>query len=886
MALPDPRKSRAVLIGIGDYAHADLTAMPAAATGAGHMARLLRDPSIWGLPHEHVTVLGTDTTQERILTTVRDAALATEDTLVVYFAGHGLRDPGERLHLALVDADPDYPQIGTLPYRQLRDLLRQAGYRAKHRITVLDCCYSGIAGGMSHATAPNRDELATALDEHTHDGGDEAQHGVDEDGHGDCVLTSAPPQSRSFVRPGAPFPEFTGELIATLEAGITGVGPVITLEHAWLRIRDRMRGRNSPEPQLFAQNNATRHIHFLNRAPHDRGEQYTAAPDPAPGPSAAHLAARDEAERAARAIPDVCSSMSRLAEIAATTVTVDPDKARQLADEVIQAGRENTDPAQRAPLLARAAACLVSLDPPRARHLVDEAEGIILGITDPEARVSGLASLADAVAATDRDRATWLLEKAEEALHSLPDTRQKAYELRRLAYSGVLDEEPEWHQRLKDESKHLEKVVKQSELFAEASRNSPEGSRRAGEARAATDLRWKAMELVKIADDLYGSRYQHQAVELLEEAERAIRGIGPSEREEKAQALNELTGVLPRCVGWVARTIPNRVIDLTARVRHAVNDLADQAQDDQMINIAWALAAIADNLAETEPHRAVELIREAQSIAPRHGRRRHFLDQAIAEALTNAGQGLAPLDAEQAVSLAREALDTARTLDNDLHRVLTEASAVRALAHAGQHLARTDPDRAEDLLRESESLAQRLPEPNRTDAMGSVTWALADAGEALAGTDPNRVDTFLRRSERLARDLSEERRSLCLSFIANALTKTGESLVGSDPDRAAGYAREAERIARQIKDQRGRDSALETIVQLYAEIVEHRPAYAGRALRTTEDITDGLWKSIALMDLAKKLALADTEHAERIAQEITNPAHRASALTEIAKAWL
>jgi hypothetical protein len=46
----------------------------------------------------------------------------------------------------------------------LRDLIRQAGYRAKHRVTVLDCCYSGIAGGMSPG-APTRDDLATALDE-------------------------------------------------------------------------------------------------------------------------------------------------------------------------------------------------------------------------------------------------------------------------------------------------------------------------------------------------------------------------------------------------------------------------------------------------------------------------------------------------------------------------------------------------------------------------------------------------------------------------------------------------------------------------------------------------------------------------------------------------
>ncbi|RIH60732.1 hypothetical protein D3C59_16240 [Streptomyces sp. SHP22-7] len=258
-----------------------------------------------GLPEDNVITLVSGTTRERILTAVRDAALATEDTLLVYFAGHGLRDPGERLHLALTDADPDFPQIGTLPYRQLRDLIRHAGHRARHRVTVLDCCYSGIAGGMSHATAPTRDELATALDEptdgdgtHPHGdaGGGEADavppHPADEDRYGDCVLTSAPAESRSFVRPGARYPEFTGELIATLEAGIAGGGPVISLERTWRRVRDRMRARRSPEPQQFAHNSATHHIHFLNRSPHAQGEPGAGAPAPVPPPVRAPSQAR------------------------------------------------------------------------------------------------------------------------------------------------------------------------------------------------------------------------------------------------------------------------------------------------------------------------------------------------------------------------------------------------------------------------------------------------------------------------------------------------------------------------------------------------------------------------------------------------------------------
>ncbi|MFJ3830082.1 telomere-associated protein Tap [Streptomyces sp. NPDC090046] len=269
MPVPDPIESRAVLIGIDGFTHPDLEPLPAAAAGARRLADLLRDPSVWGLPAAHVTVLGADASVSQVLGAVRDAALEATETLFVYFAGHGLRDRDERLYLALAEADADHPQIGTLPYRMLRDVLRQAGYRARHRVTVLDCCYSGLAGAMSGAGVPTRVDLAHALEEAEHPdggGGGGAGQAPDADDYGDCVLTSAPPTRRSFVPPGARFPEFTGELIALLERGIAGGGPELSLEDAWRSVRRRMRERGSPEPQQFAQNAVAARIRLRNRA--------------------------------------------------------------------------------------------------------------------------------------------------------------------------------------------------------------------------------------------------------------------------------------------------------------------------------------------------------------------------------------------------------------------------------------------------------------------------------------------------------------------------------------------------------------------------------------------------------------------------------------------
>ncbi|MGW0220496.1 caspase family protein [Streptomyces tendae] len=255
--LPDPQASRAVLVGLDTYA--GMTSLPAAAHGTRRLSKLLRD--LWGLPGSHITVLGAEASADGILSAVRDAAEATRDTLVVYFAGHGLRDQeGENLYLCLAGADPNYPQVGTVAYRDLRRVLRTAGASARYRLTVLDCCYSGLAGAMSPHGRATRDELARALGESATPGSDPWED------YGDVVLTSAPHDRQSFALPGATYPEATGELIKILERGIPGEGPELSVTLAWQRVRRRLLERGSPAPQQFAQNTVADYLCFPNRA--------------------------------------------------------------------------------------------------------------------------------------------------------------------------------------------------------------------------------------------------------------------------------------------------------------------------------------------------------------------------------------------------------------------------------------------------------------------------------------------------------------------------------------------------------------------------------------------------------------------------------------------
>ncbi|WP_369203046.1 hypothetical protein [Streptomyces sp. PU-14G] len=81
-----------------------------------------------------------------------------------------------------------------------------------------------------------------------------------------------------------------------------------------------------------------------------------------------------------------------------------------------------------------------------------------------------------------------------------------------------------------------------------------------------------------------------------------------------------------------------------------------------------------------------------------------------------------------------------------------------------------------------------------------------------------------------------------------------------------------------------RDHGLFYVAGLQAELVKHRPAYADRAIRTAESITDDGLKSVTVRNVAIALAPADTEHAERIAQNVTDAGDRVGALAAIAEA--
>ncbi|MES4909183.1 MULTISPECIES: caspase family protein [unclassified Streptomyces] len=228
---PDGELSRVVLLGTAEYQSAELTSLPAVRGNLAGLRAALTDPDRGLLLPSHCRVLGDG---EPVATPAVGAALATAaqeatDLLLVYYAGHGLLDEDGRLYLSLTDTDPDNVGFSAIPVELILRLVGRA--RAKARVLILDCCFSGRAVA---AMASRRSIVAGQLEL-----------------SGTYTLTSTTHTAPSFAPPGEPHTAFTGALLRAL----TGPEP-LTLDGIHAFIDAELAGRGLPRPQRRAVNAA------------------------------------------------------------------------------------------------------------------------------------------------------------------------------------------------------------------------------------------------------------------------------------------------------------------------------------------------------------------------------------------------------------------------------------------------------------------------------------------------------------------------------------------------------------------------------------------------------------------------------------------------------
>ncbi|MGW7381823.1 caspase family protein [Streptomyces sp. NPDC054794] len=209
MGLPDPGRSRAVLIGTRSYAaNSALGELPGVTGNLVRLGRLLT--TMTGLTTDNCRTLLDRRDDREVCQAVRQAAREAEDLLLVYFAGHGLLSPdvGE-LFLALTHSDSDDPLYTAVRFSELREAMSASG--AHNRVLILDCCFSGRA--IVEAMGPDVTTVALAQ---THT-------------RGGYTLTATSANLPSIARPGEPCTLFTGTLLDLVERGIDDAGPFVTL---------------------------------------------------------------------------------------------------------------------------------------------------------------------------------------------------------------------------------------------------------------------------------------------------------------------------------------------------------------------------------------------------------------------------------------------------------------------------------------------------------------------------------------------------------------------------------------------------------------------------------------------------------------------------------
>ncbi|MFG2969964.1 tetratricopeptide repeat protein [Streptomyces sp. NPDC048288] len=229
MRLPDPRRSRVVLIGASRYTDPQLPDLPAVEKTVTDLAGLLTEPAHGLVPDGHCTVLLDDGDLRTVGDRLRSAVAGAEDLLLVFYAGHGLV-AGRRhgLYLALPDSRWEAPEFNSLEYDKLRDAVLDSP--AETKVVILDCCFSGRAVGDSLGTgtgAGRIDQLEVA---------------------GTYVLTSAQRDQVALALPGEEHTAFSGRLIRLLREGMAGGPELLTVDDLYRGLRAVMAAEGLPAP--------------------------------------------------------------------------------------------------------------------------------------------------------------------------------------------------------------------------------------------------------------------------------------------------------------------------------------------------------------------------------------------------------------------------------------------------------------------------------------------------------------------------------------------------------------------------------------------------------------------------------------------------------------
>ncbi|MFI0486846.1 caspase family protein [Actinomadura sp. 9N215] len=211
-----------MLIGAGTFRDPELPDIPAVRANLEDLRQVLTHPVYGLLAAEHCQVLADPADQAAVGVALTAAVREAEDLLLVYYCGHGVLDDTGVLHFALTGTDAEHVGFSAIHVDLVKRMVGSA--RAKARVLLLDCCFSGQAVTVMS----RRKSLALGQLDLT----------------GTYTLTSTPATSLSHAPLGARNTAFTGALLDALRIP----GP-LTLDQIHHHIDQELAGRGLPRPQ-------------------------------------------------------------------------------------------------------------------------------------------------------------------------------------------------------------------------------------------------------------------------------------------------------------------------------------------------------------------------------------------------------------------------------------------------------------------------------------------------------------------------------------------------------------------------------------------------------------------------------------------------------------
>ncbi|WP_079103437.1 caspase, EACC1-associated type [Streptomyces aurantiacus] len=231
MTLPDPHGTRAVLIGVSEYT--SLHKLPAVRNNVAALREILTSSYSWNLPSRHCVTIHNPKTPEELVDPILRCVEEATDTLLVYYAGHGLKGANRgEFRLSRSTSRAGAPHTST-DYDDIREALIES--TANRRIVILDCCYAASALGVMADPVDSVAEDAIVEGTYLIAASGETQAAISEDGSG--------------------FTAFTGELVRLLRDGVPDTTKkFMDLDTIFTHLRSSLRAKARPLPHRRVRN--------------------------------------------------------------------------------------------------------------------------------------------------------------------------------------------------------------------------------------------------------------------------------------------------------------------------------------------------------------------------------------------------------------------------------------------------------------------------------------------------------------------------------------------------------------------------------------------------------------------------------------------------------